>query len=69
MLLLSVIVKVAVRLPIAVGAKVTLTVQFPPAATELPQVLVCPKSPGLVPENAILLMARAKFPVLLSVKV
>jgi hypothetical protein len=30
----------AVRLPPAVGVKVTLIVQFAPAATELPQVLV-----------------------------
>jgi len=30
----------AVRLPVAVGVKVTLTVQLAPAATELPHVLV-----------------------------
>jgi hypothetical protein len=30
----------AARLPLAVGVKVTLIVQLPPAATELPHVLV-----------------------------
>jgi hypothetical protein len=37
---LSVIAIEAVRVPRAVGVKVTLIVQFPPAATELPHVLV-----------------------------
>ena len=37
---LSVMVTEAVRLPGAVGVKVTLMVQLPPAGTELPQVLV-----------------------------
>ena len=40
---------VAVRLPLAAGVKVTLILQLPPAATELPQVLLCAKSLGLVP--------------------
>ena len=39
-LALSVMVTEAVRLPLAVGVKVTLIVQLAPAATELPQVLV-----------------------------
>ena len=69
LLLLSVIVKEAVRFPVPVGVKVTVKVQLPPAARELPQVLVCPKSPGLVPLKAMLLMDRAVFPLLLSVKV
>jgi hypothetical protein len=30
----------AVRLPLAEGVNVTLIVQFPPAATELPQLLL-----------------------------
>ena len=38
-LALSVMLSEAVRLPLAVGLKVTLTVQLAPAATELPQVL------------------------------
>lgn len=57
----------AVRLPTAVGANVTLIVQLPPAATEVPHVLVCAKSPGLVPVNPILLMVKEAFPVLVTV--
>ncbi len=48
---LSVIVMVAVRLPVAVGAKVTVIVHLAPAATEV-QVLVSLKSPASVPESA-----------------
>lgn len=69
LLLLSVIVSVAERLPVAVGVKVTVIVQLPPAATELPQVLFCPKSPGFVPVNPMLLIVSAAFPVLFKVKV
>ena len=36
----SVTVNVPVRAPVAVGAKVTLIVQLPPAATDVPQLLV-----------------------------
>lgn len=36
----SVIVTAAVRVPGALGAKVTLIVQLAPAVTELPQVLI-----------------------------
>ncbi len=38
---LSVMLTEAVRVPVAVGVKVTLMVQLAPAATEVPQVLVC----------------------------
>ena len=38
---LSVTVKDALRVPVAVGENVTLIVQLDPAATELPQLLVC----------------------------
>ena len=38
---LSVIVTLAVLVPVAVGVNVTLIVQLAPAGTELPQVLVC----------------------------
>jgi hypothetical protein len=69
LLLLSVMIKEAVRLPIAVGVNVTLMVQLPLAASELPHVLVCAKSPGLAPVNATLAMDRATFPVLFSVTV
>ena len=56
---MSVTVNVAVREPVAAGVKVTLIVQFPPAATLDPQLLVCPKSPGLVPVKAMLVMLKA----------
>jgi hypothetical protein len=39
-LALSVMLTEAARLPLAKGVKVTLIVQLPPAATELPQVLL-----------------------------
>jgi len=48
---LSVTTSGAVRVPCAVGLKITLMVQLALAATELPQVLVSPKSPLLVPET------------------
>jgi hypothetical protein len=38
---LSVMVMAPVRVPVAVGVKLTLIVQFAPALTELPHVLVC----------------------------
>lgn len=69
MLLLSVMASVAARAPVAVGVNVTLIVQFPPAATEVPQLFVCPKSPGLAPLNAILAIVRAALPVLFNVNV
>jgi hypothetical protein len=59
----------AVRVPLAVGVKVTLIVHLAPAATELPQVLVWAKSPAVVPVIVILAMLRAALPVLLRVAV
>ncbi len=38
---LSVIVMAPVRVPVAVGVNLTLIVQLPPAATEVPQLFVC----------------------------
>ena len=64
---LSVMVTDAPRLPAAVGVNVTEMLQFPPAATLAPQVLVCAKSPGLVPATAMLVIVKAAVPVLLSV--
>lgn len=69
MLLLSVTVNVAARVPAAVGTNLTLIVQLPLAATDPAQVFVCVKSPGLVPENAMLAMLRVALPVLFSVNV
>ena len=66
-LLLSVIVKVALRVLIPEGVKVTLMVQLPPAATDVPQVLLSAKSLPLVPLTAMPLMESAAEPVLLNV--
>ena len=52
-----------VRVPLAVGAKVTLIVQSEPAATLAPQALVCAKSPLAV----MLVTAKGEFPVLLRI--
>ncbi len=68
-LLLSVISKVVVRVPVPVGAKVTLMVQLLPTATELPQVLVSAKSPELPPVGAMLLIAKGALPWLVRVTV
>ena len=56
----------AVRVPAAVGVNVTLIVQLLFAATELPQVFVSAKSPGLVPVMLRLVMLKLVLPVLLS---
>jgi hypothetical protein len=63
LLLLSVIVTAPVREPPLVGEKVTLIVQELPAATLLPQLLVCAKLGPAV----MLATARAALPVLDSV--
>ena len=68
-LALSVMLTEAVRLPLAAGLNVTLIVQLAPAATELPQVLVCAKSLALVPVRARLVMLKAALPVLPKVRV
>ena len=62
----SVIDTDAVRVPAAVGLKVTLTIQFAPAATLAPQVFVWEKSPLLAPVIAMPepLNANVAFPVL-----
>ena len=66
-LALSATLSVAERVPLAEGVKVTLVVQLPPAATELPQVLVWAKLLALVPESAMLVMLNAALPPLVSV--
>jgi hypothetical protein len=50
-LLLALLVRVneAVRVPLAKGVKVTLTVQFPPATKEPPQLSLSLKSPEFAP--------------------
>jgi hypothetical protein len=64
-LLLSVRVREPVRVPAAVGLKVTLMMQESPAVTLLPQLLVSEKSPLTV----MLATASAALPVLLRVTV
>ncbi len=64
---LSVMLRVPVRVPEAVGVKVTLMLQLAPAATELPQVLVCVKSPLFVPVTAMLVRLSEALPVFESV--
>ena len=59
LLALSVTVKIALRVPVAVGVKVTLMVQVAPVAKVEGQLLVCPKSPGLVPVKPTLVMVKA----------
>ena len=59
---MSVAVNVALRVPVAVGVKVALMVQVPLAAKVeglIGQLLVCPKSPGLVPVKPMLVMVSA----------
>jgi hypothetical protein len=56
---------VPVRVPVAVGVKVTEIVHFAPAATELPQVCVSAKSP----EALIDVMESAAVPEFVSVMV
>ena len=66
---MSLMFSAAVRVPDAVGLKVTLMLQLAPAANELPQVWVCAKFPALVPVIAMLLMVKLAVPVFLSVTV
>ena len=67
---LSLIVTLALRLPVAVGENVTLSVQVAPAASVLGlsgQVFVCAKSPALAPLTPMLLIVNAAVPLLVSV--
>jgi hypothetical protein len=56
-------VKLPVRVPMAVGVNVTLTVQLPPTATVLPQVFALIAKSPLMP---ILLMLSVAVPVFVS---
>jgi len=65
-------VTVAVRVPRAVGVKVTLTVQEAPAASVLVpmgQLFPRAKSPAAVPLKVMLLMLSAAVPLLLTVMI
>ena len=61
---MSVIVTAALRAPVTVGLNVTLIEQLPPAATLVPQVFVCPKSPLLVPVIVMLVRLNLPLPLL-----
>jgi hypothetical protein len=66
---LSEMVTVAVRLPTAAGVKITLIVQLPCTASELPQVDVSGKSEALAPVTAMLLKFKVALPLLVMVTV
>jgi len=64
---LSVMVTSAVRVPAAVGLKVIVMEQLAPAATFDPQLLLWVKSLAFVPDSAILVILKVRFPELASV--
>ena len=64
---LSATLRVALRVPVATGLKVTLIVQFEPAATLDPQVLVSVKSLALVPKTETLVTPNDALPVFVKV--
>jgi len=53
-----------VRVPAAVGLKVTLMVQLAPFACDVPQLFVCEKSPAFAPVIVILEIVSVPLPVL-----
>ena len=59
----------AVRVPVAVGWKITLIVQLAPAATLDPQLFVCAKSLGFIPASAMLERLKSALPALVRVMV
>ena len=59
--------KVAVRVPVCVGVKITLILQLATGSTEPPQVLVWAKSPASAPVMRMLVMARVAVPKFASV--
>jgi hypothetical protein len=65
----SVIVSVAVRLPLADGLKVTLIAQLAPATTLDPQLLLWAKLLALEPVTTMLVMLKFALPVLVKVTV
>lgn len=64
---LSVTARAAPRLPAAAGVKVTLMVQFEPAAKARPQLLVWAKSLAFTPKTATLERFKGALPVLVRV--
>ena len=66
---LSAIANVALRAPVAVGLKLTETVQLPNAARLAPQVVLLRKSPGLLPLRLIELIVSVALRLLVTVTV
>ena len=62
----SLTARLAIREPPAVGAKLTLTVQFPEGAKAVPQLLVWLKSEAFMPLMLMLLMLNDDVPVFAS---
>jgi hypothetical protein len=65
---LSAMLTVAVRVPAACGANITVTVQCEAALTLVPHVFVCAKSPGFGPPNVTREISKVAVPVFASVK-
>jgi hypothetical protein len=55
--------------PFAPGVNTTLIPQLPPAASDVPQLLVCVKSVGFVPAKLIPLIVNATVPGFVKVTV
>jgi len=69
---LSLIATIPLRVPVAVGVKVTLKAQLAPGANfagGVPQVFVWVKSPLFVPASAIPVMAKVPSPLFVSITV
>jgi hypothetical protein len=64
---LSVTLRLAERLPLASGVKVTLIVQWLLAGTLFPQLFVCAKSPALAPRIEIWLIETGELSTLVKV--
>ena len=60
----SATLSVALRVNLALGAKLMLIVQFAPDASVDPQVLVCKKSPGFVPTSEMDVIVKVPGPTL-----
>ena len=63
----STILIAAVRLPEADGVKVMVVAQLPLTATEVPHVVVSPKSPALLPVTVMVVMPKLMLPVFVRV--
>ena len=66
---LSVSVMAAPRDPVAVGLKLTVTVQVPFTGRVLTQLFVCAKSPGFVPVIETAVIVSCPRPLLVTVRV